>query len=90
MTNPFAILDGLRADGWAVAVHNDYWLAGERRTFWLMTHRNGRWIKGEAETDLGALLECRHQAEKRREITLTALSQTPNPAVPISDAPASD
>lgn len=49
----------LREEGWAVAIHNDYWLAGERKTFWLVTHRNGRWLKGEGATDAEALNEIR-------------------------------
>lgn len=40
-------VDRLRSEGWSVAVHNDYRLAGERMTFWLFTHPDGRWIKGE-------------------------------------------
>lgn len=48
----------LRDAGWAVAIHNDYWLNGTRRTFWLFTHRSGKWIKGEGNTDMDALMEC--------------------------------
>ena len=50
-----AILTGLRAQGWAVAVHNDYRLGGRNHTFWLFTHPCGRWAKGEGETDAEAL-----------------------------------
>lgn len=49
-------LTTLRADGWRVAVHNDYRLNGEDYTFWLFTHPDGRWIKGEGRTDNEAIL----------------------------------
>lgn len=48
-------LSALRAEGWSVAVHNDYRINGESHTFWLFTHDNGRWVKGEARTDREAL-----------------------------------
>ena len=48
------ILRRMRADGWSVAVHNDYQLAGEAHTFWLFT-RDGRAVKGEGPTDEHAL-----------------------------------
>lgn len=51
-------VERLRADGWSVAVHNDYRLNGEAHTFWLWTHPNGRWIKGEGGTDEEALSQC--------------------------------
>ena len=70
-----ATLVALRKEGWAVAVHNDYWLAGERKTFWLLTSRNGRWIKGEADTDEAALGECRKQADAWRDIHQEATSR---------------
>ena len=54
----------LREAGWAVAIHNDYWQNGIRRTFWLFTHRNGIWIKGEGNTDMEALMECDKQARQ--------------------------
>ena len=50
--------DDIRAAGWAVAVHNDYRLAGENHTFWLFT-RDGRAIKGEGRTDEEALAAAR-------------------------------
>jgi hypothetical protein len=49
------LLGRIRGAGWDVAVHNDYRIAGERRTFWLFTHPNGRWAKGEGVTDGEAL-----------------------------------
>lgn len=62
------LLNTLRVDGWAVAVHNDYMLYGKRMTFWLFTRadsgadvplgRDGVYIKGEGETDFLALVEC--------------------------------
>lgn len=48
------VLEALRADGWSVAVHNDYRLNGEAHTFWLFT-KDGRAVKGEGRTDAEAL-----------------------------------
>lgn len=44
-----------RANGWMVAVHNDYRQHGRFNTFWLLTHPNGRWVKGEGASDALAL-----------------------------------
>lgn len=70
MTEPARMLDaelaGLRAQGWTVAIHNDYMLGGECYTFWLLTHPNGRYVKGEATTDAEALEIC---AEAARRLT---------------------
>jgi len=49
-------LNRLRADGWSVAVHNDYRQDGESHTFWMFA-RDGRCIKGEGRTDAQALEE---------------------------------
>ena len=46
--------DDIRAQGWVVAVHNDYRLNGEAHTFWLFT-KGERAIKGEGRTDAAAL-----------------------------------
>lgn len=43
-------LSFLRERGWAVAVHNDYRLAGKPHTFWLFTKGDFA-AKGEGETD---------------------------------------
>lgn len=51
-----ATLARLRAVGWAVAAHNDYWQADGFHTFWLFTHPSGRWVKGEGVSDAEALL----------------------------------
>jgi hypothetical protein len=51
--------DDLRAAGWTVAVHNDYWQHGELYTFWLLTHPSGRWLKGEGLSDAEALNQIR-------------------------------
>ena len=45
------MLAALRAEGWMVAVHNDYRQRGKLHTFWLFTHPSGRYIKGEGLTD---------------------------------------
>jgi protein gp37 len=58
LRDAWAPLRDLRAAGWSVAVHNDYWVDGRSYTFWLLTHPSGRWIKGEGETDLEALEQC--------------------------------
>lgn len=53
----------MRANGWAVAIHNDYWQNGEFKTFWLLTHKSGVWVKGEGATDEIAVLECVRQSQ---------------------------
>lgn len=54
--------DDLRAQGWTVAVHNDYRLDGEAHTFWLLTHEeSGSFVKGEGRTDAEALNRVRSQ-----------------------------
>ena len=61
-----AIPDDLRADGWVVAVHNDYRQNDTPHTFWLLTHPDGRWIKGEGATDAEALTQCRTLASQKK------------------------
>jgi hypothetical protein len=52
-------LERFRADGWTVAIHNDYRLNGRTMTFWLLTHEaSGRFVKGEGATDTEALSEA--------------------------------
>ncbi len=51
--------DDIRAKGWSVASHNDYYIRGENFTFWLFTHPDGRYVKGEAHTDIEALNKIR-------------------------------
>lgn len=46
--------EDIREKGWAVAVHNDYRLNGEKHTFWLFTKGDFA-IKGEGLTDVEAL-----------------------------------
>jgi len=53
-----AVADALRAEGWAVAVHNDYRLQGVPHTFWLFT-KGDRAVKGEGRTDAEALAQVR-------------------------------
>src|ERR1700733_6317577 len=53
--------DDLRAEGWSVAVHNDYRQNGEPHTFWLLTKENAC-IKGEGKTDSEALNMIRRYA----------------------------
>lgn len=50
--------DDIRAQGWMVAVHNDYRQDGELYTFWLFT-KGDRAVKGEGKTDAEALNEIR-------------------------------
>ncbi len=58
MTNPNnkdpARPDDIRARGWVVACHNDYYLSGLLHTFWLFTS-NERAVRGEGRTDAEAL-----------------------------------
>jgi len=55
--------DDLRAEGWMVAVHNDYRLKGEFHTFWLMT-KGHLAVKGEGRSDAAALNQIREQIQK--------------------------
>ena len=57
--------DDLRANGWSVAVHNDYRFAGVPHTFWLFTNGN-RCVKGEGLTDADALGEIRSVLAKEK------------------------
>ena len=65
-----ALLRSIREAGWVVAVHNDYMQDGNLHTFWLFT-KDGRAVKGEAETDEGALgivfgqIFGEHKAERK-------------------------
>lgn len=52
--------DDIRAEGWMVAVHNDYRLNGELYTFWLFT-KGEKAIKGEGKTDAEALDQIRQK-----------------------------
>lgn len=65
MSAEIAILSAMRTDGWAVAVHNDYRLAGKPHTFYLFTHPCGVWAKGEGATDYDALMAAREDAGLR-------------------------
>ena len=50
------LLAELRAQGWRVAVHNDYEQGGALHTFWLFTNPlTGRFIKGEGRSDHDAI-----------------------------------
>ncbi len=51
------MLAELRRDGWRVAIHNDYRLAGEEMTFWGFSSGD-QWMKGEGKTDLEAIGQC--------------------------------
>jgi len=50
--------DDIRAQGWAVAVHNDYRLDGVPHTFWLFT-KDSVAVKGEGKSDAEALNQVR-------------------------------
>lgn len=64
MTQPLeSLLERLRGQGWAVAVHNDYRLGGEARTFWGLS-RGAQWIQGEAASDAAALELCQAAAHR--------------------------
>lgn len=51
---PPVSVDAIRAQGWSVAVHNDYRQDGEPHTFWLFT-KGWLAVKGEGKTDEEAL-----------------------------------
>lgn len=53
----------LRAEGWRVAVHNDYMLNGVLHTFWGLT-RGASFVKGEGRTDEEALAEAQGAVEQ--------------------------
>lgn len=57
------LLTQLRENGWVVAIHNDYKLAGDHRTFWGFT-KGERWLKGEGNNDVKALEEIERQRLK--------------------------
>ena len=59
-----AVLEGIRAEGWMVAVHNDYRQNGSLHTFWLFT-RGDECVKGEATSDLEALIRVREAINER-------------------------
>jgi hypothetical protein len=61
--NRAANAEDIRAQGWSVAVHNDYKIDGVSHTFWLFT-KNGQAIKGEGRTDADALYEVRKLISK--------------------------
>jgi hypothetical protein len=61
-----ATADDLRAQGWMVAVHNDYRQGGELRTFWLVT-RTEEAIKGEGASDAEALAQIRARIREKEE-----------------------
>lgn len=64
--------DDIRAQGWTVAVHNDYRLDGKAHTFWLFT-KNGRAVKGEGITDKEALDRVRAQLVLTEQSTVQAV-----------------
>lgn len=66
----------MRADGWSVAVHNDYRLNAEPHTFWLWTHPDGRYVKGEGRTDAEALTAIQAGLSARRG--LDTIDPTPS------------
>lgn len=63
--------EDIRAEGWDVAVHNDYRLNGEHRTFWLFT-KGSRAVKGEGRTDAEALDEVRIAIRFGRSVSCSA------------------
>ena len=52
--------DDIRAQGWMVAVHNDYRQDGKLYTFWLFT-KGDQAVKGEGISDKEALNQIRHK-----------------------------
>lgn len=68
LAQPMEILNAMRSEGWAVACHNDYFLAGDPHTFWLFTHSHYGWVRGEGVTDLEALKKAHIDATTARSI----------------------
>lgn len=56
--------DDIRAEGWNVAVHNDYRLNGRGHTFWLFT-KGDECVKGEGFSDAEALNQIRDAIRAR-------------------------
>lgn len=77
------ILERLRAEGWTVAVHNDYRLSGRAMTFWLLVHPCGLSVKGEGVTDDEALGEAERRASEMSPQlkVLSVLAAADSPAV---------
>ncbi len=65
---PFEYLQTMRENGWALAVHNDYWQDGVRYTLYLFTHRHYGWVKGESVTDLLAILQALGDSHVARDL----------------------
>lgn len=59
----YAPLARLRANGWTVAVHNDYRQDGVHHTFWLMT-KGDKAAKGEGTSDHDALCKAEREAKR--------------------------
>lgn len=60
--------DDIRAQGWSVAVHNDYRLGGQSHTFWLFT-RGNQCVKGEGTSDAQALAVVRAEIAKLQAVS---------------------
>lgn len=58
--------DFFRAQGWVVAVHNDYVQNGELFTFWLFT-KGSRCAKGEGRNDTEALTQVAEAIQRIEE-----------------------
>lgn len=78
MTADVGLVERLRAQGWAVAVHNDYRLNGKPHTFWLLTNDDGRYVKGEGRTDAEALEQCQISAVSLATIRVDVLREAAN------------
>jgi hypothetical protein len=63
LENPWKWLQAIRNEGWRVAVHNDYALAGESYTFWLFVKGDFA-VKGEGKTDAEALKKALDQIDR--------------------------
>jgi len=64
---PYAwrLLEGLRREGWVVAIHNDYRQGCRAFMFWLFT-RGGKCFSGEGMTDREALEAVRKQVDEAK------------------------
>lgn len=61
------LLESIRSYGYAVGIHNDYRLNGQKFTYWQFTHPDGTYLKGEGPTDKEALNEVMEKIYQEQE-----------------------
>jgi hypothetical protein len=68
----------LRANGWCVAVHNDYRKDGTTCTFWLLVDSEGWTVKGEGLSDAQAFNQIILQLPEVEQSAIRALKHPPS------------